>query len=292
MEETWEVIGDLLHKAAEKADLAEIQRITRVYKSVPVRWRDSGRGLTILHVACVQDNPEIVSFLVTLPTIINNINEQSRHGSTPFSIACANNSIRCAKILLKQPGLKPNEFDGDRLSPLASSVNLNRLEIIRLWIASGHDLGFGVDGNWKTDVLAIIRRERTPTTQLLEIFTRNTEGVRHQMRLEVGWYNETAADLFAQVVFLCEGLVRCSFGTSRNTAHQFFRIAQKLPLELQMVLCYRAVGSMGTCIPGKEREAAFKFLAANRPEPRFPLNPDGSYNVTDPDLRQPQPLLY
>jgi len=44
-------------------------------------------------------------------------------------------------------------------------------------------------------------------------------------------------------------------------AARFFLIARQLPLELQMVLCFRLVGSAKEIIPGKESEAAFKSLA-------------------------------
>ena len=38
-------------------------------------------------------------------------------------------------------------------------------------------------------------------------------------------------------------------------------IAAKLPMELQMILCHRAVGSMKQNILRKDSEAAFKSLA-------------------------------
>ena len=44
-------------------------------------------------------------------------------------------------------------------------------------------------------------------------------------------------------------------------AARFFTIARQLPLELQMVLCYRVVGSAKEIIPGKDSEVAFKSLA-------------------------------
>ena len=40
----------------------------------------------------------------------------------------------------------------------------------------------------------------------------------------------------------------------------FFNIAKRLPLELQMVLCYRAVGSAKVAIPNRSTEDAFKGL--------------------------------
>jgi len=40
-----------------------------------------------------------------------------------------------------------------------------------------------------------------------------------------------------------------------------FRLVIWLPLELQMVLCFRLVGSTMEIIPGKDSEVAFKELA-------------------------------
>ena len=44
-------------------------------------------------------------------------------------------------------------------------------------------------------------------------------------------------------------------------AARFFSIAKRLPLELQMMLCFRQVGSPKEIVPGKESEVAFKELA-------------------------------
>ena len=40
-----------------------------------------------------------------------------------------------------------------------------------------------------------------------------------------------------------------------------FSIASQLPLELQMVLCHRLMGSAKEIIPGQDSEVAFKNLA-------------------------------
>jgi len=42
---------------------------------------------------------------------------------------------------------------------------------------------------------------------------------------------------------------------------RFFRILAQLPLELQMIPCYRLVGSAKDVIRGKNSEVAFKALA-------------------------------
>ena len=95
---------------------------------------------------------------------------------------------------------------------------------------------------------------------LLERFRDHQEEIRNEIRKELGWFDETAAEMFALVVFLSDGLLKIE---EENTAAtpRFFRIAKELPLELQMILCYRVVGSSGEIIPGEQREQAFKSLA-------------------------------
>jgi len=77
------------------------------------------------------------------------------------------------------------------------------------------------------------------------------------MRVELGLLDELAAEMFALVVFVSDGLLQVNETTSTPAA-RFFRIATQLPLELQMVLCFRQVGSCKEIIPGKESEVAFK----------------------------------
>ena len=81
------------------------------------------------------------------------------------------------------------------------------------------------------------------------------------MRVEVGWYDDLAAEMFALVVFVSDGLLQIKDTTIPTPAARFFAIARQLPLELQMVLCYRLVRSAREIIPGKDTEVAFKSLA-------------------------------
>ena len=76
--------------------------------------------------------------------------------------------------------------------------------------------------------------------------------------------DEMAAEVFALIVFLCDGLLQikpASHPLAFAAADCFFAIAAKLPLELQMILCHRVVGSMKQSILHKESEVAFKSLA-------------------------------
>ena len=80
------------------------------------------------------------------------------------------------------------------------------------------------------------------------------------MRKELGWYDDAAAERFALVVFVSDGLLQVN-DTTPSPAARFFKIAAQLPLELQMVLCFRLLGSLKEIIPGKDSEVAFKSLA-------------------------------
>jgi len=84
--------------------------------------------------------------------------------------------------------------------------------------------------------------------------------IRHAVRVELGCCDELAAEMFALVVFVFDGLLKIK-DTTPSPAARFFKIATQLPLELQMVLCFRRVGSGKEIIAGKESEVAFKEVA-------------------------------
>jgi len=72
-----------------------------------------------------------------------------------------------------------------------------------------------------------------------------------------------AAERYALIVFLCDGLLKLKPAPSSNPAAavRFFTVAKRLPMELQMILCHRAVGSMKQSILRKDSDPAFKSLA-------------------------------
>ena len=75
--------------------------------------------------------------------------------------------------------------------------------------------------------------------------------------------DELAAEMFALVVFVSDGLLKTKATGVKAGAKRtrFFNIARQLPLELQMVMCFRKVESAKENIPGRESEVAFKSLA-------------------------------
>jgi len=81
------------------------------------------------------------------------------------------------------------------------------------------------------------------------------------MRVELGCLDALAAEMFTLVVFVSDGLLQIKDTTTPSPAAKFISIASRIPLELQMVLCFRQVGSDKEILPGKDSEVAFKELA-------------------------------
>ena len=91
----------------------------------------------------------------------------------------------------------------------------------------------------------------------------NPTQTRHELRVKLGVLDELAVEVFALIVFLCDDLLHLkpARDTATPSSVKFFTIALKLPMELQMILCHRAVDSMKQNILHKDSEAAFKSLA-------------------------------
>ena len=74
----------------------------------------------------------------------------------------------------------------------------------------------------------------------------------------LGVLDELAADDLLQ---LKQTIASGAPNPTLAAAFHFFAIVRKLPMELQMILCHRTVGSMKQNILHQYSEAAFKALA-------------------------------
>jgi len=190
------------------------------------------------------------------------VNAKNIHGGTPFNYACRNGSPSCVRELLKDSRVNVNDPNNYGFTPLFWAAWYGFLDVIKWWIASGREMDFGKPGdNSETDAIGAAKAYgKTEVVTLLERFKANPLETRHMVRVELGWYDETAAEMFALVVFVSDGLLRITDATP-SPAARFFSITAQLPLELQMVLCYRVMGSAKEIIAGKDSEVAFKTLA-------------------------------
>jgi len=164
--------------------------------------------------------------------------------------------------MLKDSNVKVNERNNFGWTPLYPAARYGHIDLIKLWIASGREMDPGKPGDvYKTNAIAGAKQWKKAEVVTLERYKKNPVETRHALRVELSWYNEAAAKMFAMVVFVSDGLLQSKDTTTRTPAARFFNIATQLPLELQMVLCLRQVGSGKEINSGKESEKAFKELA-------------------------------
>jgi len=166
--------------------------------------------------------------------------------------------------MLKDSRVKVNEPNDDGRTPLFWAVAASgQFDVIKGWIASGREMDLGKRGDfYGTDAIGVANwRGKTEVATLLERFKSDTAKTRQEVRLEIGWYDELAAEMFALVVFVSDGLLQVKITKTATPAARYFTIASQLPLELQMVLCFRLAGLNKEIIPGKDSEVAFKEVA-------------------------------
>jgi len=177
--------------------------------------------------------------------------------------ACCYGRAEAVKLLLAHPAIN-STIGASWCTPLEVATLEGHLNVIEVLIASGKDLGLQPKLAFTTKG----RRNRSEVVSLLERFRNDPKKTRLELRVKLRFPDELAAEIFALIVFLCDNLLQLKRAptdttttTTSATALQFFAIASKLPMELQMILCHRAVGSVKQNILHKDSEPAFKSLA-------------------------------
>ena len=247
--------------AVEKGDAEELAELMRQDPGFDVNMEVDGYGCTLLHLTCHGDwGSAVIPLLLAHPDI--DVNVKTKKGGTPFWYACGNGHT-CVREMLKDSRVKVNEPDNGGVTPLWRAAYIDLPYIIKWWIASGREMDLGepwdVD---KTDAIVVAKEYgETEVVTLLKRFKENPLETRHSVRVELGLLDNLAAEMFALAVFVSDGILQVKDTATPSPAARFFSIARQLPLELQMVLCFRQVGSAKEIIHGKDSEVAFKSLA-------------------------------
>jgi len=96
---------------------------------------------------------------------------------------------------------------------------------------------------------------------LIDSFDLDPVHTRQQLREHPELRDSFISNLFALVVFLCDGLLTVGAESpTHQKAARFFKIAKRLPMELQMIMCNCVFGSGKDHVLTKHSEPAFKKL--------------------------------
>jgi len=115
--------------------------------------------------------------------------------------------------------------------------------------------------------------------ELLDRFVADPDLTRHAIQLELPgqhgislngspgaspYASAAAHHLFACCVFMCDGYLACTPTVSRtlDPVSRFLAFAERLPMELQALLCHRAMGSGRSLILTPQAEIAFRHLVS------------------------------
>jgi len=254
------------HKLNDAASAGRVIFITELLQGNPevdVNWRNPTHfGWTALHRACWTGKDEVVEVLLAHPKI--DVDPVTEDGSTPLWCAFRNAHPSCLRLLLRDPRMVDvNRRNRDGHTPFFWVGHNGHMETIKVWIASGRKIDLGEPGG-PNDAIAQARKFcREDIAEYLERFKENPERVRYEVMVEFGLHAELAAQVFAVVVFLSDGLLQpvASTGRERSNAGRFLAIASQLPLELQVILCCRTAGTSRNEIQTKDSEEGFRNLA-------------------------------
>ena len=248
--------------AVESGDKKKLAALIRQDPGFKVNMAvDDGYGFTLLHAACwgSDDSSAVIPLLLAHPDI--DVNAKDRDGETPFLWAC-DGRASCLREMLRDSRVSVNEPDNGGYTPLWFAAFSGHVDVTKWWIASGREIDLGEPGDVdKTDAIGRAKKNgETELVALLENFKSDAAQTRQAMRVELGLLDELAAEMFALVVFISDGLLQVN-DTTTTPAARFFSITRRLPLELQMIVSHWMVGSPGEIIPSKDSEVAFKSLA-------------------------------
>jgi len=244
--------------AAQKGKVGEVRRLLETHGRINVNWRDQF-GWTVLHIACASDREFVLPLLLVHPDL--DMNQRNDLEGTAFTLACRSGSACCIRLLVRDSRVSVNERDHEGYTTLFHVLLYGRLDTIKWMIACGKPLDLGEPGNPRTDAIGnAIKVGWVEAADLLNRFRMSPAQIREEVRRDLGYYRELAVNLFALVIFVSDGLLqpKALEGDHRT---RFFAMAIRLPLELQMVLCYRGVGSLKTVILTADSETAFQNLS-------------------------------
>ena len=267
-----------LYAAAHEGLASEVSSLLRDHPGLDVHWENQlSYFQTALHTASVNGHVDVVKLLLAHPNIKVNLRQQ--YGRTPFALSCANGNEAVIRVLLKDSRIDITLADHAERTPLWIASCSGHDKAIEWLIASGRELGDVKNKKGKhwddqeyTALEIATKKDQAKATSVLERFIANPAQTRYEIRVKLEVLDEVVTEVFALIIFLCDGLlqlkpasepaVTLNQAVATAGATRFFVIVKRLPMELQMILCHRVMGSARQNILRKDSEAAFKSLAA------------------------------
>ena len=200
----------------------------------------------------------ILDVLLAHPRI--DVNSKNQLGTTPLMHACTEGKVLQTIKLLDHKDIDVNLTDNTGCTALWWAVYYGRKECVTWLIAiRGSELHVDVStyGFYASKHAASISKHNE-TMRLLKRFIDNKEAIIHEARGLLNLLPGYIATTFALIVSTCDGYFTLYDEEDESRETRFFRICQKLPMELQMVICNRVYKSSRDLVLSGDSMPAFK----------------------------------
>lgn len=210
-----------------------------------------------------------------------------RHPGGYLQEAVNRKNYGALEVLLQDPRIDVTIRRNDGEPPLWSAYFQSNADMFRTWVASGKPLQLGGPEDPAHDIMALLddkkntRHNNTlhkflkkylknPREAVLEARTKlvlELERLRAQGKEAYRWpmldvyRGGVGAEVYAQTVFLSDGLLKIKDDMVQDPRARFFAIMLRLPMELQMLTANKVGGSEETAIKEVHAEGAFRRLA-------------------------------
>lgn len=229
-------------------------------------------GMTPFYVACHNGHIRIIKLLLKEDRVDVNKEEQG-HGNTPFSIVCKQKNIEGVKLLIKNPRLNLNAPINQQ--QFAKAVESNEMELVELFLAiasRNQELREWIQAEFRNNRDTWINNEclNKEFPELLKSDASEKDFRKKAANLYTKHFVAfKSAAIFAAFVLLSDGFVRIKSEEEMVNATQeemslwknwkrLSKIAESLPMDLQMVVALRALDSGKNVILSKDSEEAFR----------------------------------
>jgi len=121
----------VFHQAAECGSL-DVLKVLLQYKPDALSLKDRS-GNTILHTACLNDQIEVVRFLLH-PHMDVELNVTNKFGCSPLHYACQEKRVKVVELLLNQPAIDVNVRHKYGDTPLHKACRNNHVKVVSMLI--------------------------------------------------------------------------------------------------------------------------------------------------------------
>ena len=268
------IIEKQLFVAAQDNEVEKVKQLLLAHPEVDINWENPGHfgRYTSLQVACAKGNFEVLSHLLARSDL--DVNKRNSWKGTSLLLACLKGRKEAVVGMLQDWRVNVNLADYAGCTPLWWACQCDHLEIVKWLLASGRELDLERKGRFYGREMTPLEVARTNNkremAELLSNFAADKTRTRLQVRLELKLHRVLAAELFVLVVFLSDGYLDIAKNDAPppippSPGARFFAMIQRLPMELQMVLCNHAYSLHKDIVTTRDSNPAFKRLAAEFP---------------------------